>query len=112
MPPDNIAAKKHTKKQAQASRLITSTITPEILLQLGDTILQLTPYGMIQCIVEHFEQEITPETHESLHIKAPGLTIKANETIEDYPQRHVVLRNEMRRAQYTEIDNEQITIVV
>ncbi len=94
---------------AQSKRLITSTITADLLLHIGEDMLTKTPYEMMKTVEEHFAADTSPENHDRLLDKARKMTIKAGETIDEYIERHLKMRREMRRAGYPAIRHEATT---
>lgn len=81
-----------------------------LYIRVSNFIMKQTPYSMLQTIAEHLEQENSLETHERLLPQAQGLTKNPKETIKEYLERHITLRNEMRRSKYPTIDQEKLTI--
>lgn len=104
------APEHRNKRVAQASRLITFTISQDILTQLGYALLTQTRTGILSMIDDLFKGEATPETHERHLLKAQEMTFKPRESLEDYIARHMNIRNEMTRANYPSISLEQTTI--
>lgn len=54
----------------------------------------------------------TPETHETLRVRAEAIRINPRENVEDYFDRDMRLRVEMTQAIYPFIDNEVTTVTL
>lgn len=98
------------KKRAQALRLIISTLTPDSLARLGDSILDEEPRVMLIRIQEYYYAEQSPAVQESLRVRAEVMRMKLRESLDDYFDRHLLLRGEMMQSGYPLIDRETTTV--
>ena len=62
-------------------------------------------------IQQYFEKFNTPWNHEVLRNKALQLTIELHETLDEYVERHIRLRGQMRVAKCPGIEDEQVTVI-
>lgn len=98
------------EKRSQAVRLITFTMTPEILIQLGDDILEAEPRDMMSRIAAYYEADASPVVHEVLRAGAEAMRIKPEKSVDEYFERHLLLRSKMQQARFPLIGSESTTV--
>ena len=77
---------------------------------MGEHILELPPYAMMQAIDAHNTQDSSMEAHHKLCVKATNVRICPRETLYAFFDSHLSIRSEMFRAQYPMINDERTTI--
>ena len=65
---------------------------------------------MLARLDTYFEADESPEEHKRLRQEANGLDIKPRETLENYLDRHIALRQKIVRAQVPGIEQERTTV--
>lgn len=83
------------KKRALAGRLISSSLSSEVLIEIGDVIDTLTPFVMMERIETHLAANHSGEEHDRLLRCAQTTRIHKNKRIEDYVKRHRALQQQM-----------------
>lgn len=78
--------------QGESNHILVTSISAPVLLQIGESILDEEPHKILNRILEEFKAINTPDEHERLLRKADRKTIREDEIVEAYIERHMRLR--------------------
>jgi len=108
-PSDSALAAQQQLQADQLRKLISHSLTPEIIAKLPPGILRESPYQICAILQEQIHMS-SLETHEALDAEARSIQLLGGDNFNKYLDNHMAVRHKMMLAGYPNISQERTTV--